>query len=40
MFDPLARIQCSALPLIIFLSKSEWNRLGNFPASELKFSSV
>ena len=40
MFDPLARIQNSAFPPIIFLSKSEWNRLVNCPDSELKISSA
>ena len=40
MFDLLARIHRSAFPTIIFLSKSEVKHLGNFPASDLKFSSV
>ena len=40
MFDPLARIQSSAFPPISFLSKSEWKRLGNCPASDLNFSSA
>ena len=38
MFNPLASIQRSAFPLIIFLSKLEWKRLGNCPASYLKIS--
>ena len=40
MFDLLARIHRSAFPTIIFLSKSEVKHLGNFPASDLKCSSV
>ena len=40
MFHPLERIHGSAFHHISFLSKSEWNRLGNFPASDLKFSSA
>ena len=39
-FDPLERIHHSAFPPISFLSKLEWNRLGNCPASDLKFSST
>ena len=39
MFDPLARIQRSSFTPISFLPKSEWNRLDNFPDSDLKFSS-
>ena len=40
MFDPLARIQCSAFPHISFLSKLEWKHLGNCPASDFNFSSA
>ena len=40
MFDQLSRIQHSAFPPISFLPKSKWNRLGNCPSSELKFSSA
>ena len=40
MFYLLASIQRSKFPRIIFLLKSEWNRLGNCPASDLKFSSA
>ena len=40
MFNQLARIQNNALPPISFLSKLEWNCLGNCPASDLKFSSA
>ena len=39
MFDPLENIQpCDFLPKT-FMLKSEWNRLGNFPVSDLKVSS-
>ena len=40
MFDPLVMIQRIAFPPIIFLSKSEWNRLDNCPAYDLKISSA
>ena len=40
IFDPFERIQCRAFPPIIFLSKSEWKRLGKRPASDFKFSSA
>ena len=40
MFDLLERIQHSAFPPISFLLKLEWKRLGNCPASDLKFSSA
>ena len=40
MLDLLAKIQSSAFPPISFLSKSEWNCLGNCPASELKIYSA
>ena len=36
MFDPLERIQSRDFPPIIFMSKLEWNHLGNFHASDLK----
>ena len=36
MFDPLASIKRSALSPISFLSKLEWNCLGNCPASYFK----
>ena len=39
MLDTLAMIRCSAFPPISFMSKLKWNRLGNCPASDLKFSS-
>ena len=40
IFDPFERIQRRAFPHIIFLSKSEWKRLGKRPASDFKFSSA
>ena len=40
MFDTLEIIQRSAFPSIVFLLKTDWDRLGNCPASDLKFSSA
>ena len=40
MFNLLSRTQSSAFTPINFLLKLEWNRLGNFPASDLKISSA
>ena len=40
MFDTLEIIQRSAFPSIVFLLKTDWDRLGNCPASDLKFSCV
>ena len=36
MFLLLARIQCRYLTLMSFISRSEWNLVGNCPASYLK----
>ena len=38
MFGLLSRIQCTDLPLMSFLLKSEWNLLSNCPKSDLKYS--
>ena len=40
MFNPLASIRYSAFSPISFLSKLEWNLLGNCTASKLLFSSA
>ena len=40
MSNPLASIQSSEFPPISFMSEPEWNRLGNCPTSDLKFSSA
>ena len=40
MSNPLASIQSSEFPPISFMSELEWNRLGNCPTSDLKFSSA
>ena len=36
MFGLLSRIQCTDLPLMSFLLKSEWNLLGKCPAYDFK----
>ena len=40
MLEPFERIHCRAFPTINILSKSEWNRWGKRPASELDYSSA